>query len=50
MGVVGVEKGLSDKMIFKLSLKERKSCLGMQGEEGISSRWAEVLGGLEERK
>lgn len=48
---MGVEKVFSDKMIFLyLSLKERKSCLGVQGEEGISSRWAEVLGGLEERK
>lgn len=46
MGVVGVEKGFSDK----LSLKERKSCLGVQGEEGILSRWGKVLGGLEERK
>lgn len=49
MGRVGVEKGFSDKMIFKLSLKEWKSCLVVQGKEGMPSKWTKVLEGLGER-
>lgn len=50
VGVLGIEKGISNEMIFKLSLKEGKGCLVVQGEEGMPSRWAKVLRGSGERK